>query len=217
MKIDIGSTVYSADGEDIGSVDRLIVDPETSEVQAAVVRKGMLLPRDIEVPVSSFTRSTNGELGLDMSADDVNNLPEFAEAMYILPPPQYQLPDGFTAGSMYWPAGTMIGPPPNMPSATIPLDTSMDRQSRDAAQDSGFEQDLESAMIGKGSAVMGRNGEAIGKVAELAFDPKTGELSGLVVRSGLLIHNDRHIASSLIYTVEEGVITLKVDADQLPT
>ncbi len=209
MKIDIGSRVNSSDGQDIGSIDRFIVDPVTSEVRAAVIRKGMFLPRDIEVPISSLTSSMNGELGVDLSADEVQDLPEFAEAMYILPPPQYQLPDGFTAGSLYWPAGTMIGPPQNIPAVAIVPDPSTDRAIQDVARADESQQEIDDAVIGKGSTVLGRDGESIGKVAELAFDPKTGELSGLVVRSGLLIHNDRHIASSLIDTVEEGLITLK--------
>jgi sporulation protein YlmC with PRC-barrel domain len=217
MKIEIGSTVNSSDGQNIGSVDRLIIDPATSEVRAAVIRKGMFLPRDIEVPLSSLTASSGGELGVDMSADEVKNLPEFAEDMYILPPPQYQLPDGFTAGSLYWPAGTMMGPPQNIPATTMVADGSMDSAIQDAARADQSTQEFDDAVIGKGSTVSGRDGETIGKVAELAFDPKTGALSGLVVRSGLLVHNDRHIASSLIDTVEEGLITLKVDADQLPT
>jgi sporulation protein YlmC with PRC-barrel domain len=217
MKIEIGSKVNSSDGQNIGSVDRLIVDPTTSEVRAAVIRKGVFLPRDIEVPISSLTGSPDGELAVDISADEVKNLPEFAEAMYILPPPQYQLPDGFTAGSLYWPAGTMLGSPQNIPATTMAADRSMDSAIQDAARAGESTQEFDDAVIGKGSTVSGRDGETIGKVAELAFDPKTGALSGLVVRSGLLVHNDRHIASSLIDTVEEGLITLKVDADQLTT
>jgi len=216
MPINIGSTVYSADGQDIGSVDRLIIDPGTSEVRSAVIRKGMFLPRDIEVPIAALRRAADGELALDMSADDVQNLPEFADTMYILPPPQYQLPDGFTAGSLYWPAGTMMGPPQNIPATTVVPDAATGRATQDAARIGPSEQDIDGALIGKGSTVSGREGEIIGKVTELAFDPNTGELSGLVVRSGLLIHNDRHIPSALIDTVEEGVITLKVNADQLP-
>jgi uncharacterized protein YrrD len=216
MTIEIGSTVLSADDQDIGSIDRLIVDPGTSEVRAAVIRKGVFLPRDIEVPLSSLTQAESGELRLDMTADDVKHLPEFAEEMYILPPPHYQLPDGYTAGSLYWPAGTMMGPPQNIPVTTAPTEPSMDPSVRDAVLESGSPQDFDEAVIGKGSTVIGRDGESIGKVEELAFDAKTGALSGLVVRSGLLMHNDRHIASSLIDSVSEGVITLTVDADQLP-
>ncbi len=216
MTIDIGSTVNSADGQDIGSVDRLIVDPATNEVRAAVIRKGIFLPRDIEAPISSLTQSMSGELVLDMSAEDVKNLPEFAETMYILPPPQYQLPDGFTAGSMYWPAGAMMGPPQNIPATTIAPDPTTDRVLQDAARDDQDQSEVDEAVIGKGSTVTARDGESIGKVAELAFDSKTGALSGLVVRSGLLVHNDRHIASSLIDSVVEGAITLNVDADQIP-
>ena len=216
MKIDIGSSVLSNDDHDLGSVDRLIVDPTRNEVIAAVIRKGMLLPRDTEVPISSIRQSPDGNLSIDLSMEDVKNLPEFQEAVYVAPPSDYRMAPGYTPGSLYWPAGMITGAPQNVPNFTPDPDPTTGMAVENEVRAGLSREELESAVIGKGSTVTGRDGKSVGKVEELAFDAGTGKLAGLVVRSGLLTHNDRRVDASLIDEVEEGVIHLKVDADQLP-
>ena len=49
MDIGLGMSVYTSGGQGIGSVDRLILDPDTNQVKAAVIRKGRFLPHDKEV------------------------------------------------------------------------------------------------------------------------------------------------------------------------
>jgi uncharacterized protein YrrD len=216
MRIDIGASVFSNDGRNLGAVDRLIVDPNHNEVIAAVIRKGLLLPRDIEVPSGSIRQSSRGDLTIDLSADEVKNLPEFQEAVYIAPPADYQLAPGYSPGSVYWPVGMVTEAPRNAPTMPPDPDPTMRMAVENEARAGLSREELESAVIGKGSTVTGRDGKSVGKVEELAFDGRSGKLAGLVVRSGLLMHTDRRVDASLIGEVEEGVIHLKIDSDQLP-
>ena len=50
MRVDLDAKVRASDGEEIGSVDRAIVDPHTNEVTHIVVRTGAIFGRDIVVP-----------------------------------------------------------------------------------------------------------------------------------------------------------------------
>jgi ferritin-like metal-binding protein YciE/uncharacterized protein YrrD len=217
MAVEVGARVRSSDGQDIGTVDRLIFDPGWNRVKAAVIRKGMLLQRAVEVPISAFRQTLDGGLSINLTADEVDNLPEFHEADYTAPPADYALPDGMTPGSLYWPAGTIMGPPRNIPLMGPDVVTRPDSDVESEVRSALSRQALENAVIGKGSTVTASDGKNVGKVEDMAFDATTGELTGLLVRSGLLAHKDQSIDPSLIADVDEGVVYLKVTADQLPT
>jgi len=60
MRIELGDHVRSQDGHDIGKIKHLILDPATSGVKTLVVEKGMLLPEDVEIPLSAVLESGNG-------------------------------------------------------------------------------------------------------------------------------------------------------------
>ncbi|MGH2409240.1 MAG: PRC-barrel domain-containing protein [Chloroflexota bacterium] len=219
MNVDIGARVQSLDDQDIGTIDRLIMDPYQNEVTSVVIRKGVWLPRDVEVPVGDLRRGVNGEYSINLSAQQVKDLPEFHAAAYVEPPADFTMAPGFSAGSIYWPAGMMMGVPRNVPlgtqasDPTIGSDTAVGDEVRNALSHDAWD----SAVIRKGSTVTGRDGKNIGKIEDVSFDTNTGAVTGLVVRSGLLMHTDRPLDPSLIDSVDEGVVYLKVDSDQVPT
>jgi hypothetical protein len=53
----------------VGTIDRLIIDPSNNEIKAAVIRKGMILPRDVEVPLSAIETGPHGSVQLTYTAD----------------------------------------------------------------------------------------------------------------------------------------------------
>src|ERR671936_220544 len=71
MRVELGARVRTTDGKDVGTIDRLIVDPSNNEIKAAVIHKGMILPRDVEVPLSAIEPETDvstGSAALDREA-----------------------------------------------------------------------------------------------------------------------------------------------------
>ncbi|HXT37854.1 MAG TPA: PRC-barrel domain-containing protein [Chloroflexota bacterium] len=219
MNVDIGARVRSMDDQDIGTVNRLIMDPYQNEVTSVVIRKGAWLPRDVEVPVGDLRQGVNGEYLLSLSAQQVKDLPEFRDTDYVEPPADFTLAPGYTPGSIYWPAGMMMGAPRNAstgsaePDPTIGADTGVNDEIRSALS----HEEWDTAVIRKGSTVTGRDGKNIGKVEDVSFDTMTGAVTALVVRSGLLMHRDRSLDPTLIESVDQGVVYLKVDSDQVPS
>jgi len=45
VPIELGAHVRTSDGQDAGTIDRLILDPATADIKAAVVHQGVLLSR----------------------------------------------------------------------------------------------------------------------------------------------------------------------------
>ncbi len=46
MEFKAGTHVYTADGKDVGSIDRVILDPHTNEISGIVVKQGWLFTED---------------------------------------------------------------------------------------------------------------------------------------------------------------------------
>src|SRR5438067_9180068 len=114
MRVELGARVRTTDGKDVGTIDRLIVDPGNNEIKAAVIRKGVILPRDVEVPLSALEPGPDGTIRLAYTADQVDQLPEFFEGNYTATPPAgYMPPAGYPIGGIYWPMnyGLFAAPP----------------------------------------------------------------------------------------------------------
>ena len=64
MQLQQGATVRTADGKDVGHLDRVVMDPKSKEVTHVIVRKGMLFTEDKVVPLSLIASSTKDEVRL---------------------------------------------------------------------------------------------------------------------------------------------------------
>jgi sporulation protein YlmC with PRC-barrel domain len=219
MNINLGMHVYTGDDKVIGTVDKLILDPQTGTVKAAVVREGFLLHHDVEVPADMMATGPDGNAHITYTSQEVDALPRFDEADYTTPPMDYTSPFGYPLGGVYWPAGWGIGmaaplyvPPVAAPTGpTYTGDSAVDQEISAALR----REDLENAVVDKGSDVLDRDGEKVGTVQELAFDPNTNELTALVAHKGLLKGEDFEVPVSLIDKVDDGAVYLKVDARQV--
>ena len=204
--IKLGDQVRTSDGHDVGNIDKLILDPSSGEVKAAVVRKGFILHDDVEVPLSAFQAGSGGIVRLTYTADQVNELPRFSEGSYTTPPPGYVSPYGYPAGGLLWPVGWWPGTPP----VSAPSYGSPDPVSREVA--AGLrQQDWANAVIDEGSDVISRDGEKVGEIESVTIDPATGQPASLIVRKGFLFTEDLTLPAETISSVDDRVVYLTLD------
>ncbi len=218
MRIELGAAVRSADNQEVGTVDRLIVDPDQSDVKAAVIRTGSFLPRDVEVALTAMTVDAQGWVRLAYTADQLDDLPPFYESDYTTTPPAGYpvLPLAYPPGNLYWPVAhgywTVVPPYTSMDPAVDPgVDPVIQAEVNQALR----RQDLENAVIGEGSEVRSRDGEQVGELYRLVFDADSGDVTGLVVRQGWLFAEAVELPAALIAGVDDGLIYLSVDKDEL--
>ena len=70
MHIELGRPVMSRDGERIGTVDQLVLDPDTREVRAIIVHRGLLLTEDRLVDRAAIdTVALDGTVWLALDAE----------------------------------------------------------------------------------------------------------------------------------------------------
>lgn len=79
----MGTPIYSSDGQKVGLLRFVILDPESCDVRQLVIEKGMTLERDAVAPVTALRAVRHSGLFLNLTANQVAELPEFAEQEYL--------------------------------------------------------------------------------------------------------------------------------------
>ncbi len=214
MRLDLGEHVRTKDGQDVGTIDQLILDPASGDIKSAVVHKGIFLPRDVQIPVEVFDREIDDAIQITYSADQVDQLPPFYESDYTrVPPSDYAMPAGYAMENLYWPTGA-FGLAPAAPVAIPPTPMA----GADVGQDVDIapsQKDIENAVVGKDSVVQSRDGGIVGYVHDLVFDPQSQHLVSIVVRKGLIFTKDRTLSASEIDRVDDGIVYLNASTQDL--
>jgi|SRR5215203_3190518 sporulation protein YlmC with PRC-barrel domain len=205
MRVDLGAKVITNDGEDVGRVKHLVLDPSTTELRTAVVEHGLLNKESRMVPIASIASATEEELRLDLTKDEYEQLPEFFHTDYTAPPPGYTLPVGYPGGGLLWP----LGYPASAVDEPAPIESEAYQRTEQLR-----EQNLDNAVIDKDSDVMSRDGEKIGEVEQFEIDSVTGKPSRLVVRKGFLLTESFDVPLSAIASVDDGAVVLNLSKDE---
>jgi sporulation protein YlmC with PRC-barrel domain len=213
VKIMLGAHVNTRDGKEIGTIEKLILDPDSGDVHAVVVRKGLLFGRDVEIPVDAIVGQEDGAAQVEYTADQLDELPSFHEGSYTTPPPErsseYASGYGYPTASLLWPS-KWSGPVSGEPYGHDAIGAVGDEVAV-----MHREQDLSNAVIKEGSTVRSRDGQKLGEVHQLVFDPATERPTTLVIRKGFLSKEDVEVPAGLIASVDDDVVYLDVRHDEL--
>lgn len=175
MKIDIGATVRTQEGDEIGRVERVILDPTTRDVNALVVHRGLILTRDVVVPLSLVQRADRGEVQLRIGRDRLRDLPDFVDRHYVARPTEGSIPPSYAPGSVLFP----LHPPYRIPGVPGPFESP--EQEREAAP---LELD-----ISEGMEVRTVDGP-IGVVDEVRTDALSDRVTEIAVKKGAGLSKD---------------------------
>jgi uncharacterized protein YrrD len=206
MQFKEGATVYTADGDKAGEIDRVVLDPVTKEITHVAVRKGFLFTEDKVVPVDLIESTTKDRITLK-GIEDLDALPNLVEAHYLRIDAREagpKVPVG-QARPYYWypPMGvTWWGTVPytsypmpryvlefteNVPEGTVPLK--------------------------EGAEVISDDGEHVGDIERVFADPEGERATHLLISQGLFLKERKVVPSSWIARVEEDEVKLGVNAD----
>jgi sporulation protein YlmC with PRC-barrel domain len=207
MQVNLGDHVRTIDGKDVGKIDKLILDPVTNAVKAAVVRKGFFLPDDIEIPLGALERESDDTLLLKRTETEVDDLPRFYEASYTPPPPTYLAPFGYPGAAVLWPVGWPGGYP-------VPGQVATDTVAAEATE-AQRRQDLDNAVLDEGSDVLARGGEKIGELQRVTFDSTSRRPASFVVRRGLITTEEIELPAASIASVDDRIVYLHLTKEEI--
>lgn len=205
MKLVFGTNVYGRDGEQVGVIKEVVVDPATREVSHLVVQRGLLFQDDRLVDMDLVEGTTTEGVRLSRTSAELEGITgEYRQDEYVesaraetqsedLPEKLWARPP--TTGSSVVPPGITPGDLP--PDVSIP------------ANDVG---------LLHGSKVVGKEGKAFGKVKALLTDADD-KLSHIVVSEGLVFPRPKMVPIDWIASFEENTVVLatnSTEVDQLP-
>jgi sporulation protein YlmC with PRC-barrel domain len=165
MRVDLNAKVRTRDGKDAGTIGQVVIDPATNEITDFVISTGTLLGRDILLPLAVLEQaSRDGEtVVLDITKEQLDEMPDYVPRDYMPPPSGWLVPPGYgyPTNAYLWPSTYQyMDPMPNW-----------------ARED-------ETLKLNKGSTVMDADGEDIGVVEDVIFDPESGRITGFVLKIG---------------------------------
>lgn len=208
MRFVKGADVFTATGEKLGTISRVVIDAKTRDVTDLVVERGALLKDEKVIPVGLvdlenedriILRETNQSIDDFLDYETTHYVPldqagvpyENIEADYWYPPANFQTPTG----------GMLPGIRPDYvleTEASIP-------EGRVA--------------IAEGAQVISADDKHIGNVEQVITNSETNNVTHFVVGKGILLKEHKLVPSHWVTSVDESKIYLSVEArlfDRLP-
>ena len=210
MQFKKGTHVYTSDHQDIGAVDRVVLDPRSDEVSGLVVRKGILFTEDKVIPIGLVDIASESSINLNKSAGALQKLPDFEETYYVratdvndhvyataasdvpvYPDPVYAYPP---VGTAWWGYGSLIG----YPAAIEP--NYVERVQQNIPEGT--------VAVREGAHVLSLEGDHVGDVEEVFTDEASHQVTHLVISHGRVFKNRKLIPSNWVKDAGEDEVML---------
>jgi uncharacterized protein YrrD len=209
MQLRENADVLSWEGQKIGRVDRVVIDPESKEVTHLVIKKGLLLTQDKVIPVDEWVdKATEDQVILKKAAGNPEEWPDFEETHHVpvddMKPyrrrqPGYARPVMWyysRPGFPWW--GT--GPYPGYPSPRY-----VARTERNIPGDA--------VPLEEGAKVLSKDDENVGNVESVYVEPEGNRATHLLISRGLLSKERKLIPTNWVDRVFEDEVRLSVEKD----
>lgn len=201
MRFAKGLEIYTAGGEKIGSISRIVIDAKTRDVTDLVVDRGMLGGEKV-VPVGLVDTANTKEgdrIVLQQTNQDLDDFLDYETKHYV--------PVGDTDGTdqtyyfypplqLQMPPGAMV--PGIEPEHVIETETSIPEGRMAIAQ---------------GAKVISMDEKHVGNVEQVIADSESNHVSHFVVGKGFLLKEHKLVPTRWIRNVDGDQVHLSVDAD----
>jgi len=214
MKFREGTTVKTIDGDKVGTVDQIVVDPTNNEVTHIIVEKGFLFTEDRVVPVSKLRDADDDSIVLEGAVEELEQFPEYKHTYFVADerefdaaeemPPQW---GDWMGGPLYYypPVGTH--PHTYYPGVGFPINTGQETVKREARNIPS-----DTVVIDEGTKVTTADGAHAGDV-EQTFTDDEGRLTHILISKGFLFTQERLIPINWVRQMNETEIRLNVPSE----
>jgi uncharacterized protein YrrD len=208
MQFKANAEVITTNGDKVGEIDRVVIDPKTDTITHIVIREGFLFTSDKVVPVDWIKVTGEDTIVLNASKDKVDTLPDFEETHYV-PREDSHYPEDY-APAYYW-----------YPSATVDWWTDPGYRTFFGAEAPPFTKVTTRATpdgtvpLREGAKVYSSDDRHVGNVERIFADPDSERATHFVIEVGLIFKERKLIPTSWIDTMTEDEVFLGVSADFL--
>jgi len=190
VNIELGADIYGSDGEKLGVVDSLVVEPGSGVIESVIVRKGFFFPTDKILPADVVRQIDSDGVHVSLSKADVEQLTDYLDTEYVMPPLGYYGNYGYM-----WPATSVY-------TSDLLVDEEVE------------ERHPGSIILSEGTLVVDNDNNDVGRITELATDER-GRVVGFKVEEGFFRHHEHYIPAHLVTTADGTIVHLSVAKDHL--
>jgi uncharacterized protein YrrD len=203
-----GAEVFTATGEKIGTISRIVIDAKTRDVTDLVVERGVLFKDEKVIPVGLVDLENNDRIMLRETNQSVDDFLDYEtthyisldqagvpyeniDAYYWYPPTNFQTPTG----------GVLPGIRPDY----VPQTETSIPEGR--------------VVISEGAQVISADDKHIGNIEQVIANAETKNATHFVVGKGFLLKEHKLVPAQWITSVDEAKVHLSVEArlfDRLP-
>jgi len=191
------ATVLAADGTQVGSIERVVVNTNSNVLTDIVVRKGGLLDQEEKVvPIGLVAETGESQIVLRDSAGTLEGFPDFEERRLV---------DGHKNGE-----SQSTGAQPNVvgfplmgaPVVAVP-----------PTETTRIEQNIPDGTVAlkEGARVISAEGKHIGNVESVLADPEVDQVTHLKISTGMFAREKRLIPINWVMIVGEDEVHLRVN------
>jgi uncharacterized protein YrrD len=206
-----GSEVFTATGEKVGTVSRVVIDAKTKDVTDLVVERGGVLEREEKViPIGLIHLENEDRIRLRETNQTVENFADYETTHYV-PVEQGGVPyDSVEANYWYPPVGSQMqmsrgglvsSPVPDQ----VPVTETSIPEGRVA--------------IAEGAQVVSADDHHIGNVEQVITDDEGNTVTHFVIGKGFLLKEHKMVPGSWVTGMKDDQVRLSVDSglfDRLP-
>lgn len=199
MRFQTGTEVFTADGQKIGAISRIVIDAKTREVTDLVVDRGILSVEERVIPLSLVDLENDERLMLRETNQEIDDFPKYETSHYV-DTDDSAAPYENVRASYWFPPVDFQAPIPR----TVP-DVVPDRpiEPRTSIPEGRI-------AISEGARVLGSDERHIGNVERVIVNPETNALTHFVVGKGLLLKEHKLVPAGWVSDVDDDRIRLSV-------
>lgn len=242
MKLDKDARIFTVGGEDIGNLNRFVLDPRTKKVTHIVFEHGLLTKTEYLVPMELVDRIDETGIHLrELPVDSFIELQRFEETDYVITDEHAFLESGYasdnpTGAYYYYPSAPLLGmggptviPPSNNPRVQSPVGYNdagnVPLRMSDPGAEPPVRKEIEenipegTVALKEGAKVISSDGKHIGDIERLVMNPQGKQATHLLVTKGLLTKEKKLLPIDWVDQLGEEEVHLVVDApliDRLP-
>jgi osmotically-inducible protein OsmY/sporulation protein YlmC with PRC-barrel domain len=211
----IGTPVLSRDEREIGKLKYLVIDPDDETISNLVVEKGLLLRKDVVVPVSWVVKADEERIFVNATASEVDSLPEFREVDYRQPDPTARPIAGHQPSELRIWDRPYINPvrPDAGPARPILV-----RSERPWVEYKGFlGVNDDEVLLKRGQPIYASDGQRVATLDHVVADDETHRIQELVVHRGHWLQRgeDVVVPADAVSSISHDEIRLSLSRDEL--
>ena len=206
-----GAHVESAERKDVGRLHSIVIDPRDNDVTHIVVNAGPHFPEPgfgapelINVPIELMEDAGEAKVVLRCSRDEFRRLPRYVDREFT--PARLPAPEAGTTdrAHLLWNAGVAIAASfaSLVTGIAVPAET---------VRKASFEREI----LNDAPVWRLEPHTHIGDVERVLVDEETDEIKELVIRRGVLFHEDVVLPMDYVTEIQDGVVHVKISDEDL--